>query len=282
MTFAPSPFQQAIFDEIANGSGHVIVEAVAGSGKTTTIKQATRLLKPGGQYVLLAFSAAIAEELKSGIPYFVKASTFHSYCYAALKTHLRLTGAPRPGKVADAFRDLVDDKSVFFKYREFVVKLVSFLKANGSEPDRDVAHALADHFDLTVEDGDFSVGVAYALDTLTASNNNRTCVDFDDMIYLPYLWNLPLPPCDVVFVDEAQDLSPIQHELLSRMLRPNTGRLVAVGDPNQAIYAFRGADATGMDRIRETFSAKTLPLSVSYRCSQAVVAEARRALGETE
>jgi superfamily I DNA/RNA helicase len=53
------------------------------------------------------------------------------------------------------------------------------------------------------------------------------------------------------------------------------GRIIAVGDRNQAIYGFRGAHSASMDEIKKRFNARTLPLSVSYRCPQAVVLKAR-------
>jgi UvrD-like helicase C-terminal domain len=53
------------------------------------------------------------------------------------------------------------------------------------------------------------------------------------------------------------------------------GRIIAVGDRNQAIYGFRGAHSASMDEIENRFHARTLPLSVSYRCPQAVVLKAR-------
>lgn len=53
------------------------------------------------------------------------------------------------------------------------------------------------------------------------------------------------------------------------------GRIIAVGDRSQAIYGFRGAHSASMDEIEKRFQCRTLPLSVSYRCPQAVVMKAR-------
>lgn len=55
-------------------------------------------------------------------------------------------------------------------------------------------------------------------------------------------------------------------------------RLIAVGDPYQAIYGFRGADASAMDKLKEEFSMTEMPLSVSWRCSKAVVKEAQKGI----
>src|SRR5690606_18120963 len=80
---------------------------------------------------------------------------------------------------------------------------------------------------------------------------------------------------DNVLVDEAQDLNVAQRILIRRMLKEG-GRLIAVGDPRQAIYGFRGADSDSFRLIGEEFNATDLPLTVTFRCPKAVVAQAQR------
>jgi hypothetical protein len=71
-----SPLQQDIFDFVQSGHGNAIVEAVAGSGKSTTIVEALKRVK--GSSIFLAFNKSIADELKSRG---VNARTFHSLTY---------------------------------------------------------------------------------------------------------------------------------------------------------------------------------------------------------
>ena len=75
---------------------------------------------------------------------------------------------------------------------------------------------------------------------------------------------------DIVFVDEAQDVNPVDLELI-RLITRDGGMVIAIGDPRQAIYGFRGADVKSIDNIRETFNAAEQPLSITYRCSTAIV-----------
>ena len=76
-------------------------------------------------------------------------------------------------------------------------------------------------------------GVALALEGL---------YDYTDMIYAPLAADLsPTQRFDMVCVDEAQDLSPVQLSFILRLPCPN-GRLLFVGDPKQAIYRFAGAE----------------------------------------
>jgi superfamily I DNA/RNA helicase len=86
---------------------------------------------------------------------------------------------------------------------------------------------------------------------------------------------MKVPTYKWVFVDESQDLNPVQIELIYRTVADN-GRLVAVGDENQAIYAFRGADTAAMCELKEKFKCKRLPLSICYRCGKSIVKEAKK------
>jgi len=71
-------------------------------------------------------------------------------------------------------------------------------------------------------------------------------IDFTDMVYWAVKWNLPVDQYQYVFTDEAQDLSPMQRRLVEKCLAPN-GRIFVVGDKNQAIYSFAGADSDSFD-----------------------------------
>lgn len=102
-------------------------------------------------------------------------------------------------------------------------------------------------------------------------------IDFNDMIWLPVVLDLPGSKADVMLIDESQDLNRCQQELAKRVGR----RLVFVGDPKQAIYGFAGADSQSMERMFSDLSKtpqgceKNL-LTVTYRCGKAIVKEAQK------
>jgi len=106
-------------------------------------------------------------------------------------------------------------------------------------------------------------------------------VDFDDMLYFAVRDGLVLPKYDFIFVDEAQDTNAIQRAILRKLMNAGT-RIIAVGDPAQAIYGFRGADSDSLDLIATEFNCTRLPLSISYRCPQAVVNFARQWVSHIE
>lgn len=102
-------------------------------------------------------------------------------------------------------------------------------------------------------------------------------IDFDDMLWLP-LVNAKIrpfiPKFDLVLVDEAQDLNFVRR-MATALLMKTTARMIAVGDPRQAIYGFSGADHNSLELVQKQFRTTSFPLHVSYRCPRLVVARAQ-------
>jgi superfamily I DNA/RNA helicase len=105
-----------------------------------------------------------------------------------------------------------------------------------------------------------------ARNIMQKSIDAKNWIDFNDMIYFPVAYKLNLETFDNVFVDECQDLNRVQIEMILHMVKQPNGRIIAVGDPAQSIYGFRGADTKAMARVKDVLDAKELPLSVCYRC----------------
>jgi superfamily I DNA/RNA helicase len=105
-------------------------------------------------------------------------------------------------------------------------------------------------------------------------------LDFTDMIYWVVRWDLQIYQYMYVFVDEAQDLSPMQRAMIKKAIFEKGGRIVLVGDKNQAIYAFAGADSDSFDLSVNMFNAHVLPLSVTRRSDQIIVQHAKRLVSD--
>lgn len=284
-----SPEQLAFFDALTQTQDNLLLEACAGSGKTTTIVDACKRLGTGYSIRFLAFNKDIATELTKRLPFNAEASTFHSAGYRALIDGAKANGARFPVKEDNKSRKALEahlSKREFFQVATSVCKGVSFLKSVGAgthlrENSVEASIETFKHYDLEVPEETTLPRVAtIATKLLDKVASDLSCIDYDDMVYLPLRHRLRFQPVNVVFVDEAQDTNAVRCELLKQMIFPRPlGRVVAVGDPHQAIYGFNGADANALENLATTFSMRKLPLSVSWRCSQAVVAEARRALG---
>lgn len=267
-----SKYQQDIFRFIETGTGNAIVKAVAGSGKTTTIVEAFNRVQ--GSSLFLAFNKSIAEELKSRG---VNARTFHSLTCNVVTKHKNARQIE-----TDKLRRLCNENlrgKDSELYAMFICKLVSLGRQMGIGclvPDvTDAWRELVYHHDLELdhEDADLERALELASELLEWSNQSAA-LDFDDLLYVAVKDGLSLAKYDVVFVDEAQDTNAIQRALLRKVTHPGS-RIIAVGDPAQAIYGFRGADSDSMNLLAQEFSCIELPLTVSYRCPQAVVKYAK-------
>jgi DNA helicase II / ATP-dependent DNA helicase PcrA len=165
----------------------------------------------------------------------------------------------------------------------FITKLVGFAKeyAIGIKGIADINDSKAwmniiQTQDISLDaDVDFYTAIEVAMKVLQDSNRNIKEIDFSDMIYLPLYYNINFKQVDWLIVDEAQDTNISRKLMMAKLLKEN-GRLLAIGDPNQAIYGFTGAEGDSMNKIKEQFNAKELPLSVCYRCGQQIVDVAKQ------
>lgn len=282
--FKPSLYQQALFDWILHGEGSAIVEAVAGSGKTTTIVQALNLIPDGKRAIFLAFNKNIAEELKTRIPPNHTASTFHSAGLRSWKYQNSRCNID-DFKVRDAAKRHLF-ASEMADFGDIVVHLVSLAKQRGIRalvPDLEQAwEGLIDHFDLTIPYDLRGRVISIARSVLDQSiKEAKHVIDFDDMLYMPILMKSYTQQYDWVFIDEAQDTNGVRRALAKAMLAQD-GRLVAVGDSHQAIYGFTGADSDAIELIRDEFDCKTFPLSICYRSAVSIVKSAKAFVPEIE
>lgn len=296
--------QQAVIDWAVNGKGSLNLEARAGCGKTFTLLQLVKHMK--GQGFIGAYNKAIADEIKgklakAGIDWKVcEAGTMHSMGLRAWKK--MAPGVERninKDKVAVIIGNLIlaADQEGNFEEAEFLkaaqgvtVKTVSFGKHRGLgalapfESDEQW-FSIIEHFG--VEDDfpeDFDVARFVALCKKVYRISLNTCketIDFDDMLLAPLVFKARFWQLDYVFVDEAQDTNPVRRALALKMLKP-TGRLVAVGDPFQAIYGFTGADADSMKQLAHQLGSTTLPLTKTYRCAKSIIRHANKWVSDIE
>lgn len=292
--YVVTPAHQAIIDWLLSGRGHGIIEAVAGAGKTTTLIELLRLLPVDARIMFLAFNVRIVNELKKRVPEHVQVCTLNSLGHRALTAHLSARGVRVRSVDADKVRKLaraLEEREGPSASRSFnaVPRLVRLAKSAGIVPAElaaPVAGLLpdtADSWAALIAYHDLDLGdkaepaevIRCARMVLAASCRDLGVIDYDDQLLLAYALGASVPQVDWLFVDEAQDLSPLQHALIRRALGPQS-RLVAVGDPNQAVYGFRGADSESMATLRTSFGCQSFPLHVSYRCPRAIVAVAQR------
>jgi len=272
--------QKEIFDCITETNHHIIVNAGAGTGKTTTIVESASMLEAGTKAAFLAFNKSIATELATRLPEGVDAKTFHAFGFAAIRS-AGIKTKVNNYKLNNVIKDLLGADYYFVPLK----KLVSLVKGSLIEgTDIKAINSLIDEYNINFEsqrEEDIAIQSIPAI--LTLCKTQTHIIDFDDMIWLPLVNNYPFPKYDVLFVDEAQDFNEGQREMISRCV--NGGRCIIVGDKNQAIYGFRGADSNSINLFRERLvkgdrEISEFPLSISWRCPLSVVTEANRYVKE--
>lgn len=264
-----SHYQLAIFDWIDNGRGNAIVDAVAGSGKSTTLVAAAKLVK--GQCLFLAFNKHIVETLIGKLAgTAMTASTIHSL---GLKTVSQALG--RVTVDSNKYRGIC--QSLTNRDREAASRLLVIVDTVRCRL-CSVSEACDEKdFDYSPKD-ETLVRLALAEGVRQAKQGN---IDFTDMIWLPYELNLQPSKYDWLFIDEVQDLNAAQQSLVLKAIKP-TGRVLAVGDPRQAIMGFAGADTNSFWTMQAALNAVVLPLSVCYRCPSSHVALAKELVPNIE
>ncbi|MHC4829386.1 MAG: UvrD-helicase domain-containing protein [Planctomycetota bacterium] len=285
MTFLPTPAHLAIRGALLDGDANLVLAAVAGSGKTSTILWLIDALIERGDapsVLYTSFARRNIDDVNARLPREVAAKTMHALGLAAIA---RATGK-RPKvdnrKVWKALDAIVPGKQERAAIAPAVRKLIAGATAWGvvpSEvegaaslmPDTDETwDAIAERFGVDTDDeAAFGAAVSVARKVLASKLRNLATVDFDDMLLAPVAYGYTAASFGLAFIDEAQDLSPVQQAFLA-LLVDDAGRVVIVGDDRQAIYGFRGADCDALGTLAAGWDADRFPLARSYRCPQAV------------
>lgn len=297
-------FGQAIYDLAQGrkvcGKNHITLNAKAGSGKTFTITYFMKYIPATQRGVAVMFNKRNADDIQKKLP-----STGHIQGLTTHSLGMRVCKRAGVGRLDDdKMRHILKNMQMTFQERQLlpqIRKLIGIAKADGLVPSNvrgawslipetpDVWADYIDRFQLEFEEPwQEETAISYARTALKLSiDNAHVSIDFDDMLYLPVVMRMIFPKYQWVFIDEAQDINRVQREMVKRSLAPATdttpgGHLIAVGDPNQAIYGFRGADSESMNRIKEEVDAHEMPLSVCYRCDKNVVREAKKVVPAIE
>ncbi|ELS56247.1 putative ATP-dependent DNA helicase [Streptomyces viridochromogenes Tue57] len=269
-------------------AGPLLVLAGPGTGKTTTLVEsvAARIARGGDpeRILVLTFSRKAAVELRDrmalriGAARAPRATTFHSFCYALVRAHqdsdlfvepLRLLSGPEQDvTVRELLAGQPDLERLGLAHVRWPDELRACLTTRGFADEvravlarsRELGlgpHAL-DAFARRIGRPDWRAAAAFLAEYLDVLDLQGV-LDYAELVHRAVL--LARRPetaerlaaqYDAVYVDEYQDTDPAQVRLL-RALAGGGRTLVAFGDPDQSIYAFRGADVNGILEFPQTF-----------------------------
>jgi len=272
-----SKFQKDIYTVFVEGDENMSVCSVAGSGKTTVITGCIKRIPADKDSIYIAFNNHTVNELKSKLPNSkTLITTIHSFGWKAImrstnyKAELLKSKSYKYIEIILKKNAITEPKLKSFYTYKFSV-MIDLIRLNLADSTEEIIQ-ISEKYDMSLEEGDPDM----LLEILEMMNSDFFRYDFVDMVYRPVIDKLRLPKFDYIFVDESQDLSRCQQVIISKIKKHN-GRALFVGDPSQSIYGFAGADYQSFQNLNTMFpNTIKLPLSVCYRCSKAVVAEAQR------
>lgn len=294
--FVDTQLNEAQKNAVTPATGALLVIAGAGSGKTRVITaRITHLILEEGvdprNIVALTFTNKAAQEMKERITAFLGeqnnlpfVGTFHAYCLLLLRNNPHLLPFPHFSVLdsddqATIFRNLLKKHNI---EKQFNVSQLSYqisLLKNSMDEDPVVLPILRELFHAYEEE-----------------KNAAHAFDFDDLI----LNILRLLKKNSAFkralqsrvrhllVDEYQDTSTVQHSLLKEMVITSEGKvgidsLCAVGDEDQSIYSWRGANVTNMLKFRQEFAPVTMvKIEQNYRSVNNILQAANSVIGNNK
>jgi DNA helicase-2/ATP-dependent DNA helicase PcrA len=278
----PSAEQIAIFNAIAETSSNLIIEAAAGSGKTSTIIHAMRECIGGASAIYIVFNKRNqleAQERLQGTS--VAAMTLNALGHRALASAFKRGVRLDANKIWTIIRDeRIMAKSSSKTYGATIKKMVDLARADGigllCADDIDAWISLCERHEIeTPAQGSLMLMIDLARKTLAECIRltHAGLIDFADQCYSCLDGSLAVrwPRGANIFVDEAQDLNATQAAMVAAMVAAGNSRVIFVGDPWQAIYGFRGAQNDSMSLLKEQFSCQTLPLSICWRCDASMI-----------
>jgi uncharacterized protein (TIGR00375 family) len=264
-------------------NGPLVIVAGPGSGKTRTLTQRIVHLVSergvAGEHCLaITFTRRAAAEMRERLQQSLGAGasdipvhTFHSLGLAMLREHANGAGLQHGFRVAGEAERVAALAAALDRplpRAQSLIRAISKSERTAIAPSGEVAEARA------------------AYQKVLAVNN---WIDFDDLVGLgvrllesnPDVAALYRERFSFISVDEFQDVDAPQYRLLTLLAPPPSGNLCVIGDPHQAIYGFRGADASCFQRFRGDYpGAATVALKRNYRSSGTIVAASSQIIGE--
>lgn len=281
MKLTLSDEQLACREAAVNTEDNLLISALAGAAKSTTLVVIMEAL-PKVSGLVLAFNKRIATEMQTKCPDNFTAQTLNSLGHRAWADtcgrRLRVNARKNFQILADYIDGLGSEKEKkrAWESSSFVLRAAGQAKSAGHIPnsifDTHKCQRIIDDDELfaALEEIPTLLEEQMLLHVLTCSIQLALGgeIDFDDQILMPTCFRASFPRYQLVMVDEAQDLSELNHMMLQKLVRK---RIIAVGDQCQAIYGFRGAHSDGMSEMKSRFDMVELKLSCSFRCPKAVV-----------
>lgn len=282
--FTPTPEQQTIYDAAEQTEDNLLISALAGAAKTTTLEGIAKRLR-NTSMLCLAFNVRIAKEMERRLPPNCEARTLNSLghrIWADTTGRRLIVNEKKNYQLLKAAVDELkgDDRNEAYETFSDTLRAIQSGKSAGWVPessryyDRAKPLLTDDEFFASLEEepSELQEQLIRTVSEQSLRLAFDGTIDYDDQILMPGVFSALFPHPPLVLVDEAQDLSALNHRFLQKLVKK---RIIAVGDECQSIYGFRGAHEDSMRLLQQTFSMRELILSISFRCPIKIVEEAQ-------
>ncbi|WP_187946491.1 ATP-dependent helicase [Helicobacter pylori] len=271
--------------------GYNLVIASAGTGKTSTIVGRILYLLDNGikpeEILLLTFTNKASNEMIARVAKYFKSSskieagTFHAVAYRYLKEHYPNLSLKQPKELRKLLESIVDTKNAIDDDK----------KPYTSQH----LYALYSLYTNALKQEDFSAWLSHKnpehmpyaafyeniLDEFENTKKKHNYIDYNDLLLLFKQAMLERPsPYKEVLCDEFQDTNPLQESILDAINPPS---LFCVGDYDQSIYAFNGADISIISNFTQKYkNAQVFTLTKNYRSSKEILDLANQVIQHNE
>lgn len=236
----PSTYQQDIYQALITTTSHILVGATAGSGKTTTIVEGSKLIPYGKKALFVAFNKAIVLELKKRLPVGVECSTMHSLGAKCIFSHYpgekKIDGEGKQIKYIVPYYENKNPREKWSLIYQ-VDRVMKLARATMTKPNLPEIEQLCDTYALDVSRNEMIVAIKALIkfyDHNDDPDKYNVTIDFQDMIEMVVRnQDILTPQYDYVFIDEVQDLSKLDQLFINRLVKPIKGRKIMVGDDHQ-------------------------------------------------
>lgn len=273
-----SHYSRSLFDAYTNSNDNLIVQACPGAGKTTNIKHLWSLDNKPTCYLVFNKHNQLSADAQMPKKQGSNVLTLNGLGHRCITSNVgRVT--VDDNKVMNIIKDHIHYAS---KHKQYAKQHMLNRAVNMAK-----SHLLSDGIGereyqdmIDIYDLDSYEDMRHDLvKVLGISDNIIITIDYNDQLRLPVIHNMHMQVYSNVLGDEVQDFNPLQAKLVSMI---DAERYVFVGDRHQSIYGFRGAMNDSMAYLKEHFNCVELPLSITYRCPQAVVQQAAEIYNDIE
>lgn len=260
--------QDTYYGFTLDGDGRFLLGDFTITHNTSTIIESFKYVPRGKKVIALAFNKIIQQELQDRSPSRVACFTFHSLGLQGIRQRFK-TVEIDDNKVFNIAKELVDDPKDYDLILN-ICDTVAFCKYSLVDSPSAIEDIILrygiDTCEMLVDEF-----MKLVIKTLAKDKEQINKIDFNDMCWYPFIWDIPLGKYDYVYVDEFQDANRSQVMMAKKVCNPNGGRIIVAGDYFQELYRWRSSDVSIIRDLQKQEGTNTFSLPITYRCPKKIV-----------